>query len=63
MQFRWCAGCRRRHVAAWLLPGQADHLLGEQPDRHGLAHVERVDRLVRANCGSLQDQQAGLKSS
>ena len=42
------AGVDDRDVAPGLLAGQADHLLGEHADRHRLAHVERVDRLLRS---------------
>jgi hypothetical protein len=42
--------------------GQADHLFGKQSDRHRLAHVECVDRLMRADRRCLQDQLAGFSN-
>ncbi|EEF93558.1 hypothetical protein CATMIT_01810, partial [Catenibacterium mitsuokai DSM 15897] len=54
------AGVDDGHVASRLLAGQADHLLGQQADRHRLAHVQGVDRLMGADRRGLQDQLAGF---
>ena len=54
------AGVDDRDLAARLLAGEADHLLGQVADLHRLAHVEREDLAALANAGGLQDQLAGL---
>ena len=49
-----------RDVALGLEPGEADHVVREIDDAHGIAHVEHEHVAAAADAAGLHDQLRGL---